>query len=445
MVGTSVERARTPTAPPLATSRAGRIAPDRRLQLDRVAGTVLVAAALIMLGLRLDVSNGVTVGLLFGLATAPLWLARLKDYRGARLLMVGGVVTVVSGVLLAQLGSSKHRVSIGNQVSDVAMILTILVGVGLFLWARHLMTGGMAALWFGLGLLLNVDSSGDLYASNPWRFGYSVAITVIATALVQFTRSRVLEVVALLAFAGIAAVTDARSTFGILLLAAVAVGWQLLPRSRSKRSSAVSLVVMGTLLALVVYNLGQALILEGVFGQSTQARSQAQIDAAGSLLLGGRPELAATWSLFHVNPLGYGAGAIPVIGDVRTAQEGMQAIGYDAENNYVTRFMFGGRFELHSTLGDIWVLFGVIGIAFLILILVLIVRGTAVMMSTGTAGAVLLFAVVKTLWNVAFSPLGTSVPMLVLALGLALLPRVVASADALSPPSPLLHNPAIRR
>ena len=159
-----------------------------------------------------------------------------------------------------------------------------------------------------------------------------------------------------------------------------------------------------------------------VLGEETRLRSLEQIDSSGSLLLGGRPELAATIALLQGRPWGYGAGTIPSLADVTTAKTGMAAIGYEPDNGYVENYMFGGRFELHSLFGDFWAFFGIPGIVLIVVLAVLLVRGLSVRVAHNAASAVLIYAVVRTLWNVPFGPVYSSIPLLILATGLALLP-----------------------
>ncbi len=77
--------------------------------------------------------------------------------------------------------------------------------------------------------------------------------------------------------------------FAFLVLAAVLVTWYALPTATSRASSRVRVVSLLAVLGFVAYQGGQALILEGYLGQNAEQRTVAQIDTAGSLLLGARP------------------------------------------------------------------------------------------------------------------------------------------------------------
>jgi hypothetical protein len=257
-----------------------------------------------------------------------------------------------------------------------------------------------------------------------------VPTTVILLALAHMTGRRVIEAVVVVALTVASGFTDARSSFAILMSTALLVFWQMRPRRASRRASALRVVAGLAAIGVIVYTFVQSLILDGVLGEETKLRSLAQIDTSGSLLLGGRPELAATIALLQGRPWGYGAGAIPGLGDVTTAKTGMAAIGYEPDNGYVENYMFGGRFELHSLFGDFWAFFGIPGIALIVVIAIILVRGLSVRVAHNVASAVLIYVAVRTLWNIPFGPVYSSVPLLILATGLALLPAGDRTARA---------------
>jgi hypothetical protein len=384
---------------------------------DLVTGITAAIGAL-LLGLQFDLLDGVTISLIFGIVTIPLWVPKLKLFRGARLLMAAGLLAVVGGVVLAQ--TTGHRVLPSSELRDVTELLAVIVGAGFVLWARSHISPAIICILVAIGMLLAIDPSAPRYVDDPWRFGYSVPVTLLVVAVAQLTRNRVIEIGAVLLFAFVASFSNARSIFAILLLTALAMAWQFRPKPKSRAMSATLLVVFGSALAYGIYNLGVSLILEGALGAEAQARSITQIQQAGSLLLGGRPELGATAALFTDNPFGFGAGAAVNIGELHRAQAGMAAIGYNPDNNYVYKYMFGTGIELHSTAADIWANFGLLGLLFVAVFAFAAIRGTALSIAGGTASGVLVFLTIKTLWNIGFSPLDTSFVFLALTLGLAI-------------------------
>ncbi|MFP3393593.1 hypothetical protein SB782_33000, partial [Brevibacillus sp. SIMBA_076] len=99
------------------------------------------------------------------------------------------------------------------------------------------------------------------------------------------------------------------SGFAILLLTGVLVVCQLRPTSNTKRASTARVLLGLLLVAGIAYNVGQSLIVDGALGEATQQRTIAQINTSGSLILGGRPELAATAALMQHYPFGFGSGS----------------------------------------------------------------------------------------------------------------------------------------
>jgi O-antigen ligase len=231
-------------------------------------------------------------------------------------------------------------------------------------------------------------------------------------------------------------VNDSRSELAILLLVLLVVLWDLRPRTPGRRGNVGwTLLGLGGL-ALVVYQAGQALILEGYLGDSTRQRTEAQLDEAGSVIAGGRPELGAAIALFRHHPWGFGSGTLPNLMDVQVAKTGMAALNYDPENGYVERYMFGTSFELHSVLGDLWTRFGIIGILLTVALLVVLLHGAGSAVADRTVVGLVVYVVVKSLWNLPFSPVFSAVPLLMLAIAMCLVPADRASRRRSPGPTP---------
>ncbi|MFF2772912.1 hypothetical protein ACFVUP_38015, partial [Streptomyces bacillaris] len=193
-------------------------------------------------------------------------------------------------------------------------------------------------------------------------------------------------------------------------------------------------VLLGLLVvSAIAYNVGQSLIVDGALGQATQQRTITQIDTSGSLILGGRPELAATTALMQHYPFGFGSGVYANSAQILVAKQGMAAINYAPNNGYVDNFMFGTGFELHSMVGDLWAGYGVAGLALAVALLWYILRGLGQSIARRTASALLIYLAVRTLWSLFFGPWYSSVTLLTLLIGIALLPRVVAPGEKSAP------------
>jgi hypothetical protein len=388
---------------------------------------IIAIVFLVLLGARLQVFQGFTVGFGVALILLPLWVGELRRYRGGVVLLLGGVAAAVSGLWLTAAMADDHQTGQGVAIGATIVLLGPLVSVACIVWTRTVLTPSHIIVFYGLGLLVRAviaGPGGTAYMSNVWKFQYSVPLTVILLGLALATRRRWIEVAVVAALAAVSILNDSRSMFAILLLTLCLVAWQMRSAGKSRKASTARVIIGIGIAAAFVFNIGQALLLDGVFGAETQSRTVAQLDQSGSILLGGRPELAATAALFLHQPSGYGSGTYASLSDVLVAKTGMASIGYDPNNGYVERFMFGTGFEVHSTIGDLWVRFGLIGLALAGLIAWLTIYGLGHGIARRNASAVVIFLGVRTCWDLFFSPLYSSVPTLTLFLGLALILKV---------------------
>jgi hypothetical protein len=386
-----------------------------------LATQIIAVVTIAVIAAHVQLPQGFTVGGLLGLALFPLWIPSILHYRFARTLVVTGLLCIVAEIWLTQFSKGNHGTTSTLLITGCAVMIEIMVGVGVILWARRVLRPWQISAVFGIGLLAGIDPAVGLSADNPWRFAYSIPITVIALSLAEIFKNRWVQLIAVVTLTAVATVANGRSQFAILLITAVLVIWQLPRKKRTGSGSALRVLLALVVSAIVIFNLGQSLILSGYLGADAQQRTVAQIDSSGSVILGGRPEIAATVALMKFHPFGYGSGVLPSLTDILVAKSGMAAINYQPNNGYVENFMFGHGIELHSMFGDLWAGAGIIGLFFAALIAFVTIDSISRRVAAGTASAVLIFAGIKTSWNLLFSPLGTSVPLLILFLGLALL------------------------
>lgn len=387
----------------------------------RVAEQSIGILCLGLLGLRQFVWQGLTSGVLLALLLLPVWFTVLRQFRGARVLLGFGALMLISGLGLARFSAADHTVGRGISLDSANLVLGVVVGVGVVLWGRTVLTTRLVGLSYGLGMLAGVILLPGRVGENLWKTGYVVPVAVVTLALVDGPGRRARQLVVLLGLAITSAAFDSRSYFGTFLVAAMLVVWQW--RSGRGPGSWPRTAVFFGGLGAAVYYLGTTLLVDGYLGQDAQQRSVQQIDSAGSLILGGRPELAASAALIRDRIWGFGLGVEPNLHDVTVAKTGMAALNYDPNNGYVDHFMFGGHFELHSTFGDLWTISGVTGLIFVVITAALVVRAIAAVAARRAGGGLLLFLSCWTLWNLFFSPLYSAAPTLVLALGLVLARR----------------------
>ena len=411
------------------------IGPPATTGRDRALLPLLIAVlAAMTAALRAQFGPGVTICLFAGVVLAPVWLTNLKSFRHARPLLLVGAAAVACGAALTLIDDGRST-STSLMISQTLMMLSFLCSIGMLLWARALLGTGVTIAAFGVGGLANIVLTGGNPA-NLWKYSLAIPVTLILLGIAAMRNSRILEVVALVGVAGVSAVSDSRSMTAFLLLTAVLVLWQMTSAGTGRLRPRPWQTILGmAALGLSAFLLFQALILDGVLGEAAAERTQAQIDASGSLIAGGRPEMGAAVSLISAQPWGYGSGTVPTSNDVWLAKTGMSALNYDPNNGYVERYMFGGQFEVHSVLGDLWIRYGPLGAVFALAICVLAIYAIARHVSLRTASAALILLTALGVWDTFFSPLLTSYTTLALMTALALSPATARSRPGSRTPS----------
>jgi hypothetical protein len=384
--------------------------------------------ALVMVGMRWEIVQEISTAHVAGLLLLPVWVTAPRHYWGARTVLAVGTAALALGLWLAWFSSRDHAVSLGVLVQNLALLAYVLLGVGLVLWARTLLKDWQVGLAFGIGLALAVPPGNAQYLANPWKYGLGITAAVIVLSLAARTGKRAVEVGASVALAISFAAFTARSAFGVLVLTAVIVAFQAgRPREDGRRRWFLVVAALA-LSAVAAYNLGVALLSEGYLGEASQQRTIRQIERSGSVLVGGRPEIAATVALIQDRPWGLGPGVAANLHDVLVAKTGMAELNYDPNNGYVERYMLGARSTLHSIVGDMWIRFGIPGLAFALTALVVLVRELAIRIRSRTASALVVYAALWTVWSFFFEPLSSAAALLVVALGLTL-QRIAAPPD----------------
>jgi hypothetical protein len=405
-------------APAAAHTRTALRLPEERAWLR--VGQWVACLALVLVGMRWGIVQEVSTAHLAGLLLLPVWLPAVRRYWGARAVLGVGAVALVLGLWLAWLSSADHAVSAGVLVQNLALLSYVLIGVGVVLWARTLLKDWQVGLAFGIGLALAMPPGNAQYAANPWKYGLGITGAVILLSLAARTGRRSVEAAASIALAGSFALVSGRSAAGVLGLTAVIVALQAVPRRADGRRRWFLVVAALAVGAVAAYNLGVAALVEGYLGDASQQRTIQQIERGGSVLVGGRPEIAATVALVQARPWGLGPGVAANAADLLVAKSGMASLNYDPNNGYVERYMLGARTTLHSVAGDMWIRFGIPGLAFVVTLLVILVRELAIRIRARTASALAVYASLWTLWSLFFEPMSSAAVLLVLAVGLTL-------------------------
>ena len=363
---------------------------------------------------------GATYGEIAALLTVPLWIGAFRRYRFGVTYIALGLVTVVWGLLLRDFSASDHIVNAALSRDVSVQMLGVVLGVGVILYARSLLSPAHIGLLFGVGMLADAALNRGAWRDNPWKFALAVPVCLIVLAGAAALGRLLAQIAALAALAVVSVALDSRAYSATLALTAMLLVWRA-ARSRSATGMTrfrVAALIGGV--AAATYFLATSLLVNGYLGRDAQARTVEQIQTSGSLILGGRPELAATIALMKNHIGGYGVGVVPTPNDILVAKSGLAGINYAPNNGYVERYMFGGQFELHSVIGDMWARWGLVGLAFLTLIAFIVVRSLVEAVSGGAGDVVTIFVCIWTVWNFAFSPFVVSAPVMLLAVGLGL-------------------------
>lgn len=391
----------------------------------------LAMLCLFLLGLRLTVHYSITSGGVLAFLLLPLALPAIGRYWGAKWTLACGVAALVAGVFLSRLRTADHLVVGREQIATAALLGGVLLGACVVMWARTILPLWLIGLCFGLGSLLSVPRMTFVYSTGSWKFGYATPVTIIVLSIALATRRKWLQLVALGGLSAVSAGTDSRSLFAIYIVTGALLLWE--GRYAFGDDVRASFAKAGVLIVVLaaIFTLGQTLILRGYLGAETEQRTVEQLDQSGSLLLGGRPELAAFKSLLVEHPFGYGLGVQPNVHDISVADSAMRAVGTDPSIGGLDTYMFySGKFELHSIAADLWAPYGIFGLLLSGSILVLALRVLTSAISGGRVSVLVLFLSCVTVWDLFGTPLWTAAPTLTLLLGSApLLKRARGGPD----------------
>lgn len=390
----------------------------------RAGGSFVVRAVagllVTLVGAWYPIMGGLTIGTVLVLALGPVVLPAVSRFRGGAALLGAWLATIAAGLVLAFVSSADHTV-VPHLTRDTSLhLLGIALGVPAVLWARTMLRDGEVALLFGTGMLLT--SAANLSASNPWKFSLAVPVSIVLLALAWLSGRWLLEAGALGVVAALSLVNDSRSMFGLAVMAGALVVWQAGLSRWTRRGTAIRTFLLLAVLGVGAYQLGQALALEGVLGTAAAERSERQIAMSGSLLVGSRPEMGATTALVEHRPEGFGLGVLVRGDELVVAKAGMAELGYDPDNGYVERYMFGQGVELHSFVGDLWAWCGLVGVLMGMALLVLVLRGLVTRLADRTASGLVMLLCVRSLWDLFFAPIYSTMVFFTLLLGLLLVP-----------------------
>jgi hypothetical protein len=317
---------------------------------------------------------------------------------------------------------------------NVRVLITACFCYGMWAWLLSVLSLRRVALLYGLGAIANVFLHPIVYEENIWKYGLSWPVVVVFLALTIASRSVWIDAT-LLAIAAFSLAFESRIHGAITFGTSVSY-WFLHKRGRGRtleegrvRTPWLARTIVAILLGAVAYILLSSAMLGGYLGSANRLHAEAQSANTNDVLTGARPEWRATVGLMAHQPLGYGPGAIPDSEDLAAARTGLRTIGVSGLSEYYTDYMFGGHFKLHSVLADLWVSYGIAGLA-LGLYLGFILIGSV--MATRAPNRLHLFLAGFGLWFLAFGPILSNLPQVLFAAAVAVSISTISEPPASS-------------
>ncbi len=275
---------------------------------------------------------------------------------------------------------------------------------------------------FSLGSILAFRLQPTLLAQqSPWKFGLSggVNLLVVLISALLFNRRRyMLALVCLIGISAVNLAADYRSPVLFLLLTitlAVPVipeqigTWRVLPPLGS-RMRLVVLASMAIVASLAAGSLVQYLSSRGFLGDEAQEKNETQSHVKGGLILGARPEiLVSSYAVLDSPILGHGSWAkdfqyVDMLNDIEF-ENGMDV---DPDASYIEEDS-GGVIPTHSHIMGSWVWAGVLGAVFWVYILWLMIKATVLLATYRPLySPLLLYLFTSMIWDIFFSPFGTT-------------------------------------
>lgn len=386
---------------------------------------LLVQAIVVLVGLDLTVAKGFSAAFVALIVLTPVWLPAIRTYRSVMLILILAPIALLAGYLLSMVSAKDHLVDTSLQLRWSALILSGLAAMIGLLWARRLVPLHRVVLLLGIGAVAHAV----LFTEMSWKYDLVEPLTYVVLGLVERFRSRLIPAAVVLVMGLIGVINEGRSFFAFCVVAAMATLWQIRPRGERTESNPWYPVVLLAGSCAAVYWSISTLLTRGVFGTTLQERSVEQIQSSGSLLAGGRPEWAATRELMKQNPMGFGTGVVPGWSDLQAGRAGLASINIDA-GGYTTNYLFGGGFELHSIVSDLWVTCGIAGLAFAAVVIFAILRSLSSQIAARQAATSVLFACSIALWALLFGPIFSNWIDVGVALGLVLILRKTPADSA---------------
>ncbi len=366
-----------------------------------------VFATVLALTLPIELPHSISAGALLALFLAPTIVPAVTRQLHARwLAWISVAIVMIAPLIALNTLSSGHFRSFSSHAASTSFLLLVGLVVQIFAvaWACSVLGLARTALLYSLTATMNSAVHPETWSTNPWKyaFGWSISVLIIS---VLARAPRLLQFLAIVLVSFYALTHDSRNSAGALLLALLVTGLAYAVYRKSRKGRDVIVACLLGVCALGTYSLVTQLALDGYLGRTLQ-RTQLE-QSSSQAPMAGRPEYAATFALMRTTPMGLGPGVRPSGNDVQVGKTGLSQIGIVPNGSYVDGYMFHDAFEVHSVAGDLWVQFGIPGLALAVMILVALVRATLTMYRSKPSGetALCLFLMFAAFWDLLFSPL----------------------------------------
>lgn len=379
---------------------------------------ILPLLAVFLTGAAIPMSLGINTSLITGLLVAVFAWREIRAFRELRVIFIVTGVMIANGVILFAYTDPLQPQSLGGALFSAEFLINQAVAVGTVLWAFRRLGYARTCAAYGAGsLVFAVVVMGQSFNNIKYALGVPLVLMVVAAIRSQWIAGTVAVVIALI---GMAAGARSFAAFlaGAVVFTFIAFALNRIQRSQPAWMRYATLLLVAAVGIPVAYRVGTELLLNGYLGEFNQHRTALQIEQTGSLITSSRPEWFATFGLMADNIWAPGPGAIPDVAQLAAARGGLHIIGFDG-GDYVSKYMFGGHYELHSTIADMWVNFGITGLAAGIGLFAYLVFAVLREVTSPDARIATVFVTLISLWYLLFGPLESNLPLIAFAVALA--------------------------
>lgn len=381
-----------------------------------ILGRIWPCAAVALVAAAIPLGSGITTGLIIGVVVLVVHRIPSLTSLSSRLVVIAGGALLTAGSALWALDDGLTTASTTGALYALVFLGTQVLSFIVLSWAIHRIGLRLLLISYGFGAYANLTL---LYRIPPTDFKFALSIPIVLVVAGTLYRYPAILTSAFLCLAVVGMASGARSYAAFLVAATILwITARVLPAPRTHRRPYARYLLVGAFgvaIGVVIYELGTELLLSGAFGAYNQVRTATQLEQTGNLITSARPEWFATFNLMRDHIWGFGPGAVPDTGTLFTALDGLATIHFQG-GDYVTGYMFGGHYELHSVIADLWVSFGVVGLGIGLTLFAYLLYRLLDEVTLGQPKPLQLFLMLSAAWYMLFGPLLANTPFVVLTL-----------------------------